>query len=173
MQAAKDVADSRQAGRDGKVPEALAYLARSLRRDPGNASARSWAFDYLAAVPLRLLELHQLNAAALSEVGTRAVTASADGTARIWDARNGQAVGAALSHQGPVRTVAFSADGTRVLTVSRDGARVWDAMTGALMGPPLRAGGPVVLGATFSPDGTRVVTRCVGWDSAGLGSCHR
>ena len=72
-----------------------------------------------------------VSSAAFSADGTRVVTASADKTARVWDARTGQTVGAPLEHANGVVSAAFSADGTRVVTASDDNtARVWDAMTG-------------------------------------------
>jgi WD40 repeat protein len=55
------------------------------------------------------------------------VTASADGTARIWDAQSGQPLTAPLRHNGPVRSAQFSPDGRRIVTASADNAaRVWD-----------------------------------------------
>jgi len=63
-----------------------------------------------------------------------------------------------LWHAGPVRTVAFSPDGTRVVTGSLDKtARLWDVSTGAPLGksmPHERGVGSVA----FSPDGTRLIT---------------
>ncbi len=61
-------------------------------------------------------------------------------------------------HRGPVGVAAFSADGTRVVTASRDGtARVWRSDG---TGPPvvLEGHGGEVLAAAFSPEGRRVVT---------------
>jgi len=54
------------------------------------------------------------------------VTAGADNTARVWDATTGKQVTALLVHQNVVLAVAFSPDGTRVITASLDKtARVW------------------------------------------------
>ena len=64
--------------------------------------------------------------AQFSPDGTRVVTASSDGSARVWDARSGQPIGALLKHEGWVWSAQFSPDGTRVVTASDDGsARVW------------------------------------------------
>jgi WD40 repeat protein len=40
--------------------------------------------------------------------GERVVTASADNTARIWDARNGEPIGKTLHHDGPVWAATFA-----------------------------------------------------------------
>jgi WD40 repeat protein len=96
--------------------------------------------------------------AAFSPDGTRVVTASDDGTARVWDAATGQPLTSPLAHQDKVWSVAFSPDGTRVVTASEDKtARVWDAATGKPLTGPL-AHQDKVWSAAFSPDGTRVVT---------------
>ncbi|HYO73269.1 MAG TPA: CHAT domain-containing protein, partial [Archangium sp.] len=61
-------------------------------------------------------------------------------------------------HQGPVHSAAFSADGKRMVTLSRDGsARVWNA-DGSPAGQPLQVAGAKIGSAGFSPDGTRLVT---------------
>jgi serine/threonine protein kinase len=61
-------------------------------------------------------------------------------------------------HAGPVLSVAFSRDGTRILTGSTDRtAKVWDARMGT---PLLELKGHAgrVQSVSFSPDGTRIVT---------------
>jgi WD40 repeat protein/serine/threonine protein kinase len=61
-------------------------------------------------------------------------------------------------HDHEVLHVAFSPDGRRIVTASRDHtARVWDVRTGEAVSPPLRHG-HLVWKAAFSPDGRRVVT---------------
>ena len=55
-------------------------------------------------------------------------------------------------------SVAFSPDGTRVVTASGDKtARVWDAAAGKTLPPALEHQAEVV-SVAFSPDGTRVAT---------------
>src|SRR5262249_37558053 len=69
--------------------------------------------------------------AACSPDGRLLVTASDDGSARVWDARTGKALTPRLPHSKPVVHAAFSPDGRRVVTASLDGtARGWDAATG-------------------------------------------
>ena len=96
--------------------------------------------------------------AAFSPDGTRVVTASDDGTARLWDAATGKEIAVLRGHDKLVRRAAFSPDGTRVVTASNDNtARLWDAETGKEI-VALRGHDDAVVSAAFSPDGTRVVT---------------
>ncbi|MBN1205086.1 MAG: CHAT domain-containing protein [Myxococcaceae bacterium] len=96
--------------------------------------------------------------AALSADGTRVVTASKDGTARVWRADGTGLPRVLEGHGGEVLAAAFSPDGRRVVTASADRtARVWWVEGGS--GPEVLAGhaGEVVT-AAFSPEGARVVT---------------
>jgi WD40 repeat protein len=90
--------------------------------------------------------------------GERIVTASSDGTARLWDATSGAELHVLRGHEGTVSSPAFSPDGERVVTASEDGtARLWDVASGEEL-HVLRAHGREVRSALFSPDGTQVVT---------------
>jgi WD40 repeat protein/serine/threonine protein kinase len=61
-------------------------------------------------------------------------------------------------HTGPVRSVSFSRDGSRIVTGSRDRtAKVWDARTGTAL-IELSGHMGTVSSVSFSPDGSRVVT---------------
>ena len=111
------------------------------------------------------------NSAAFSPDGKRVVTASADKTARIWDAATGQPIGELRGHDDVVTSAAFSPDGKRIVTASADRtARIWDAETGQSVGE-LRGHDDVVTSADFSPDGKRIVTASTDrtarlWDAA-------
>ena len=145
----------------GSPTEALPFFAAAVRLDPSNAAIRAAALDTILrteGVPISLQHEGSVYSAAFSADGTRVVTASDDRTARVWDARTGQPVGAPLQHGGIVTSAAFSGDGARVVTASGDRtARVWDARTGQPLGAPLHHG-DTVTSAAFSADGTRVVT---------------
>jgi hypothetical protein len=66
---------------------------------------------------------------AFSPDGARILTASADKTAKLWDATSGKLI-ASFDHQGTVNAAAFSPDGFRILTASADhSAKLWDAAT--------------------------------------------
>src|SRR5262249_1161924 len=105
---------------------------------------------------------------AFSPDGLRAVTGATDRSARVWDlrldaGRSGPrliSVGSPMilrGHDGPVRTVTFSPDGSRIVTASDDGtARIWwsESKEPRVLG---RHAKPIEKVA-FSPDGNKVAT---------------
>ncbi|CCA69054.2 hypothetical protein PIIN_02913, partial [Serendipita indica DSM 11827] len=62
-------------------------------------------------------------------------------------------------HSDSVWAVAFSPDGSRIVSGSSDQTiRLWDAKTGEPVGEPLRGHSNSVLAVAFSPDGSRIVS---------------
>jgi WD40 repeat protein len=59
-----------------------------------------------------------VRSAAFSPDGSRIVTASNDGTARLWDAASRKELVVLRGHEGVVRSAAFSPDGSRIVTAS-------------------------------------------------------
>jgi WD40 repeat protein len=95
--------------------------------------------------------------------GSRIVSASDDGTAKVWDAKTGALLQDLKGHRRAISSVGLSPDGTRIVTGSWDKtAKVWDTLTGALL-HNLTAHSDVVCCVRFSPDGTRIVSG--GWDN--------
>jgi eukaryotic-like serine/threonine-protein kinase len=170
----------------GNSSEGLASLSRLLRQQPTNGvvverlmNALSYRTFCLPIAPLRhgrpmntvtsaqkpeFAELFpfrnpgSLVTVNFSRDGGRIVTASEDGTARVWNSLNGNPVGEPLRHGAEVLWAQFSADGQRMVTASKDNsARIWDAQTGAPLTPPLLHQASVWF-ADFSPDGAKVVT---------------
>ncbi len=143
---------------------AFAYLARACRYDPSSVLAAEMAVGALGGwnrdLPITILEGHtnELYSAQFNPTGTRIVTASVDGTARLWDVTTGQMLVTLTGHTGRVSSAEFNLDGTRILTGSYDNtARVWDSTTGQTLTTFVGHEGALVH-AHFSPDGTRIVT---------------
>jgi hypothetical protein len=158
-----------------RFQEAVPYLVAARKNGDDRPPLRMMFWEakrHLPAIPA--LE-HQaaVRSAAFSPDGTRVITASGDGTARVWDAATGKPLTSPFRHNdvgfNVVFGAAFSPDGSRVVTAagkpnpnvlgaSGDGtAWVWDAATGKPLTSPLEQQGQV-WSAAFSPDGTRVVT---------------
>jgi eukaryotic-like serine/threonine-protein kinase len=118
------------------------------------------------------------NALAFSPDGRRFVTASVDGTSRLWSVDNGEPLTPLVPDEVPWKFADFSPDGeTFVVAGGSDGgtfgaARIRSAKDGTARTELLRHNAPVH-GAWFSPDGRLLVTADVGvgevktWDVAG------
>jgi WD40 repeat protein/tetratricopeptide (TPR) repeat protein len=84
------------------------------------------------------------------------VTASADGTAKVWSTTTGREI-LALSHDAQVFSATFSPDGRYLATGGRDRmVRVWDLLSGKLALPPMNHSGTVGQIA-FSSDGRKLI----------------
>jgi len=156
--AAQRLKDADVAGAQGIILEVLTNSAFARMHTPAAISVFQ---DIRAAdVQMAVLSRHtgSVESAAYSPDGTRIVTASADKTARVWDARTGIELLVLSGHADRVQTAAYSPDNTRIVTAAADKtARIWDARSGATVAV-LTGHGDAVNCAVFSPDGARVVT---------------
>jgi WD40 repeat protein len=141
------------------------HAARLGLRFDNDAVDRSLASSALAASVWQadwrlMLGGHEdyVKSAAFNRDGSRIVTASGDGTARIWDAGTGREIAVLRGHERWVGSAVFSPDGSRIVTASGDHtARIWDAVAGRQIAI-LRGHEATVTSAVFSPDGSRIVT---------------
>jgi acyl carrier protein len=90
--------------------------------------------------------------------GTRIVTSSDDGTARVWDAATGRPIAVLRGRPGETKSAVFDRQGKRIVTAGSPGVVVvWDAATGKKLAT-MHNRGNVVYRASFDPQGRRVVT---------------
>jgi WD40 repeat protein len=73
-----------------------------------------------------------VTAVVFSPDGRRALSASQDGTLRLWDLRSGNCLRTLTGHTGKVTAAAFAADGRWGFSASADATiGIWDLATGA------------------------------------------
>jgi len=91
-----------------------------------------------------------------SSRGRYVVSASADGTAKVWNANNGNVV-ATLRPDGKITCARFSPNSRHVVTTAKDAAHVWEIPAGTMIAA-FKGHINRVWTADFSHDGNRVVT---------------
>ena len=126
---------------------------------------------------LQLNDTHRgrINAAAFNPDSSKVITASGDGTAKLWDAATGVCLLTLEQHLDWVNSAVFSADGGKIVTASNDHtAKVWDDNTGSYL-LTLEGHQRNVYSAAFSSDANKIVTAshdCTAkvWDAT-TGTC--
>lgn len=149
------------------TPEALAYLARSVRTNPRNDAATDLLVSILAYRRWPLLEGHPLPLG--KEVGPAifnpqaSAVIFAEGVDRweLKDVETGHLIARGELQPTRLGTAVFSTDGTRVVTVSGpigeiSSARTWDTRNGQPTSDSFPLGGPVT-SVAMSPDGRRLL----------------
>ena len=103
-------------------------------------------------------------ACAYSPDGSQVATGSADGTVRLWDAKQMESQNAPLGHEDIASCCAYSPRGDMVVTGSHDGTvRTWDASSGLALAVSPDSEKPWtqpvkwISCCTFSPEGNRIV----------------
>jgi len=138
---------------------ALAQRSSAVHeRERAEAAARVSRSRELAAQALGQLEVDP-ELGVLLALEAVEVQPTAEAEAALRESMAASQVRATLTgHQGSVLDVAFSRDGTRLLTIGFDGtARIWDASTGEEVAAASASEVPLT-DASFSPDGSLVAT---------------
>jgi WD40 repeat protein len=128
----------------------------------------------------RLRHGDRVNALAYSPDGTRLVSASRDGTVRVWDLGNGRELLAYRGHQGVrpksenvnpmvVPAVAFSPDGKAVASSGTEEIHIWDVETGKRLHTLTGHGPGEIRGLAYGPDADTLVSggddrKVIVWD---------
>ena len=117
---------------------------------------------------LRILSGHaaEVSWGAWNADESRLVTASFDGTARVWDATTGRSLLLLSGHTGTIWQAVWSKDGCSILTAGGDGtARIWDVSTALAAGAEkadatlILSGHTDVIGhAVWNADESRILT---------------
>ena len=154
-----------RAWRQGLFGQFRELLDRQVPR-PGQEDLRGPEWYYLrrlAQGDRRMDHAAGVTCLAVTGDGGRIATGAADGTLTVWDAETGQRLFAVKAHDGSVSAVAFSRDGSRLVT-SRGAyggpdpgeVKAWDPKTGE----PLRTidAGRGVARLALSPSGDRLYT---------------
>merc|ERR1711860_300183 len=80
--------------------------------------------------------------------GSKVITGSVDGTAKIWDANTGDTISTLRGYNLRVYCVAVFPDGQRVITGSYHMVQIWDANTGDIISTLIEA----IRGVAVFPD---------------------
>ncbi|MBR4678872.1 MAG: hypothetical protein IKO99_12800 [Bacteroidales bacterium] len=150
------------------VDEGDSYLARLLALEalPPNRPytvEAEYALRKASNQNTAILRGHiaEVHSASFSPDGRYIVSASLDGTIKIWDAKTGQHVEKPLEgHTAEVKSALFSPDGKYIVSTSQYdyAVRIWDAKTGQQVGSPLVGHTNYLNSAAFSPDGRYIVS---------------
>ncbi|WP_338144827.1 toll/interleukin-1 receptor domain-containing protein [Fertoeibacter niger] len=156
----------------------LALAAWPRVGDEGRPQLKQAIAAMAAALPFHVSRVafigheDRITDAAFAQDGASVVTASIDGTLRIWETTSGQLIRVFDGHDGAVTSVDISPDGTRLVSGSREDntTRLWDVHTGVPVGEIMRHA-YAVQDVAFSPDGTRVVSASIDhtakiWDAS-------
>ncbi|HSV66968.1 MAG TPA: pentapeptide repeat-containing protein [Mycobacteriales bacterium] len=148
---------------------AVAYSPDGTRLATASSDCTARVWDPATGRRLITLTGHTgtVTAVAYSPDGTYLATTSTDHTAQIWNpttsrwrlrSRRRDIFTTLSGHTSTVTAVAYSPDGTRLATTSKDGtARIWDPTTGQLL-ITLTGHTGAVTAVAYSPDGTRLAT---------------
>jgi eukaryotic-like serine/threonine-protein kinase len=117
-----------------------------------------------APPPLLVLPGHtgSVRAVAFFPDGKRALSASEDGTLRVWDVPLGRQLSVLRGHEGGVTSLAIAADAESALSGGEDGKlRLWNPNLGREL-RTIAARGGAVLKVALSPDGKHALSRTAG-----------
>ncbi|MER7001293.1 hypothetical protein [Streptomyces sp. NPDC000410] len=131
--------------------------AGRVHAGPGDAAGWLMRSPEEGAERIRTGHTAAVNGIAITPDGARAVTASEDRTAMVWDLARGQCLYTLTGHIGAVDSVVVAQDGPAI-TASEDGTfRVWDIARGECL-QTINGHSQSVLAYGVTPDRTHAIT---------------
>lgn len=107
--------------------------------------------------------LDRVSTMAFDSRGSRILTASADGTAKVWDGQTGALVASLNGHQKEVTSAFFEPLGKLIVTASADSTvKVWNAETGEELATVADHSFHEAKSAAFSPSGNLRILTIIG-----------
>ena len=143
----------------------LSDLCQAFEQDIPRPYLASWHLlpDLPDPALIRTLSGHmnEVRGCAISPVGDFIVSASWDGTLKVWDARTGEERRTLRGHTGKVYMCTISPTGDYIVSASGDKTlKVWDARTGACLSTLYVNGW--LFACAFHPDGEHIVAAGAG-----------
>ena len=140
---------------------AVAFSANGKLFATGTADGKILMFDAKESKIKKILtKEHTLDITSVvfNPINDYIVSASKDGTAKVWDGVAGGSLFTLKGHTKLVNGAVFSPDGKTIATASSDNTiKIWDAATGQ-MKTSLDAGSKEVTAITWSSDGKYIAT---------------
>ena len=97
-----------------------------------------------------------VTSAAISKDGTKIASGGTNMTIKIWNAADGVSIASLVGHTGPVFSMSFSTDASRIVSHSTDGIQVWN--TSGLPLERFAVGDVAFQGVTFGTDNRTIVS---------------
>merc|ERR1712224_159646 len=95
---------------------------------------------------------------AFNATGSKLVTASADGTARVYNTVSGACQAILIGHEGEISKVSFNPQGSKIITASSDRTcRIWDVESGDCL-QVLEGHTDEIFSAAFNYEGDTIIT---------------
>jgi WD40 repeat protein/predicted Ser/Thr protein kinase len=134
----------------------LASVSRPTRLVArADGTIRGWEVDPRATLPVLRGHTSYVYPVVLSPDGRWIASGGWDSKICLWDARTGEACAPPWDNGDLVKTLAFSPDGSKLVSARQDRLQVWEVATGRRL-KEIHVPAPNILAVAFRPDGARL-----------------